>query len=136
MLPLLAFALAGERYLMMGASFIGVILVVCVFRRLGSRPAVIIGIAALSAVELLHRLRPSFHHPQNRTDVWIMLLAELLSLPLLFGLAWPICKVMDGLCDSQRRSSYVRSAMLSDFIWFAIALLAIGLSWRLGWWLS
>ncbi len=136
MLAAPALALPGERYLMMGAFLIGIILVLRVFRRLGARPAVIIGIAALCIIELLHRLRPSFHHPQNQADVWVMLLAELLLVTLVFGIGWPLCKVVNGVCDSKLRSSYIRGQIVSDLTWFAIALLAVGLSWRLGWWLS
>jgi len=83
--PTLALALGSEWFVMMSVFLVGLLLVARVFRKLGSKPAVLIGIAALCAIELLHRFRPSFHHPQNRVDAWVMLLANFLSLPLMLG---------------------------------------------------
>jgi hypothetical protein len=136
MAPIPASVLPGERYVMLLVFFLGLLAAVYIFRRLGSKQAVIVSIAALCAIELLHRVRPSFHHPQNRTDNWVMLLALLLAQPLLLGFVWPLQIVMNGLCDPKTRSSYVRGAMRNDFAWFALALVAVYASHELGWWLA
>jgi hypothetical protein len=136
MVPLPAFLLPGERYVMLLVFLLGMLAVVRIFRKLGSRPAVIIGIAALCAIELLHRVRPIFHHPQNRTDDWVMFFALLLGQLLVWGFVWPLLKVMNGLCDSKIRRSYVQGAMRSDLAWFGLVLVAVYVSFRLHWWLS
>ena len=133
MLPLPALLLVGERYLMLGVFFVGVFAVVRIFRKLPSRPAVLIGLAALCSIELLYRMRPTFTHPQNRADDWARIFAFLLSLPLMFGIGWPLCRVMDKVCDAKQRSAYIRGAMASDLSWFALILLAICLSLKFGW---
>jgi hypothetical protein len=133
MLPLPAILLVGERYLMLGVFFLGVLAVARIFRKLPSKPAVIIGLIALCAIELVYRIRPSFTHPQNRTDYWASMFAILLSLPLGFGLGWPLCKVTDNLCDAKRRSAYIRGPIVSDLFWFAMILLAVCLSLKVGW---